>query len=260
MLFWITNTESSCYQMLACIRMKKIGYIILLAALLSSCKDPLKNKREEYCETMKEFAMTEIKKGNIEPVIKGKYFYSKTERYFIWKKYGINIIYPIDLHEFYQIELDSCYNSIMLKHTTNKEGIIRDLDSLTTKKNNKSKYDYPKLKYIREYHDEKFYVGLYANNKDFAPKRIDTSYFDKLEKFQAKFNHKLSDTIKCEFWYEIDTLGNISSIEIYHHSTPIIDSAVVDFYSSFTYTPANDGFKKLEYRSNDFIYFLGTMK
>jgi len=240
--------------------MKKIGYIILLVVLLSGCKNPLKNKREEYCEAMKEFALAEIKKGNIEPAIKGKYLYSETEKYFIWKKYGVNIIYPIDLHEFYQIELDSCYNSIMLEHTKNKEGIIRDLDTLTTRKNHNSKYEYPKSKYLREYHDGKFYVGLDDNNRDFAPKRIDTSYYEKLEKFQAKFNPKLTDTIKCEFWYEIDTLGNISNIEIYHHSTPTIDSAVVDFYSSFIYTPANDGIKKLEYRSNNFIYFLGTME
>lgn len=226
---------------------------------LSSCKDSL-NKRQEYCEDMKELAITEIKKGNIEPVIKSKYLYSETEEYFIWRKYGVNIIYPIDLHEFHQIELDSCYNSVMLKHTINKEEIIKDLDSLTTEQCNKSKYEYPKSKYIREYHDGKFYVGLDANNRDFVPKRIDTSYYNKLEKFQSKFNPKLSDSLKCEFWYEIDTLGIVRNIEIYHHSTPLIDSAVVNFYSSFTYMPANDGINKLECRSNDFIYFLGRVK
>jgi len=209
---------------------------------------------------MQKLAMSEIKKGNIEPVIETKKAYSKTEKYFIWKKYGFNVIYPIRLDEFYQVELDSCYNSMMLDYTTNKEGIIRNLDSLTAGKNKNQNYDYPMSRYIKEYHDGKFYVGLDAHNQDFAPKRNDPSYFEKLDKFQERFNHKLTDTIKCEFWYEIDIFGNVSNIEIYHHSTPTIDSAVAEFYASFIYTPANDGINKLEYRSNDFIYFLGTMK
>jgi len=208
---------------------------------------------------MKKLAMKEIKKGNIEPAIRGKYFYSEIEQYYIWKKYGIHIIYPSELHEFYQIELDSCYNATMMEYTPKKENIIRDLDSLTTS-NKQSSYEYPKSIYIREYHDGKFFVGLDANHQEFAPKIIDTTYYNKLEQFQNRFNSKLSDTIKCEFWYEIDTFGQVQNIEIYHHSNPMIDSEVIDFYKSFIYLPANDGKNKLEYRSSDFIYFLGTKK
>lgn len=239
--------------------MKKITNILLIIIILSSCRDSLVNKRKEHCEKMKELAMKEIAKGNIEPVIKGKFSYSETEQYYIWKKYGIHIINPIELDEFYQIELDSCYNSFMLAHTPNIENIIRDLDSLTNM-GKKSSHKYPKSIYISEYHDGKFFVGLDANHKEFAPKRIDTTYFNKLEEFRNRFNAKLSDTMKCEFWYEIDTFGKVQNIEIYHHSNPMIDSEVIDFYKSFIYLPANDGKKKLEYRSTDFIYFLGTKK
>lgn len=240
--------------------MKKTAYILILIGFLISCKNSSNTDREKYCNDLKELALKEINKGNVEPVIKGKYLYSKTEKYFIWKKYNVNIIYPIDLHEIYQKELDSCYNSIMLANTPNTNGITKDLDSLFIGKQERAKYEYPKSKYISEYHDGKFYVGLDANNKDFAPKRVDTTYYDKLNKFQAQFTTEITDTIKCEFWYEIDTLGHVNNIEIYHHATPLIDSAVIEFYSSFKYIPANAGVIKLDFRDNDNIYFLGTKK
>ncbi len=239
--------------------MKKAVYILILIGLLSSCQESLKSDKKGFCNEMKELAQKEIEKGNIEPVLRGKYLFSETDKYFIWKKYGVNIIYPIHLNEYYQKELDSCYNSIMLSHTPNKIEIINDLDSLTMRIHKRSKYEFPKSKYIREYHDGKFYVGANAKNKNFAPKRIDKSYYDKLDEFKTKFTSELTDTIKCEFWYEIDTFGLVQNIEIYHHANPIIDAAVIDFYSSFNYIPANDGINKLEFRGEDVIYFLGTM-
>jgi hypothetical protein len=239
--------------------MKTLNIYVTLIILFSSCQTYLDKEKEKYCEYVKQRAKTEIQKGNIELALKGKHLYSETERYFIWRKYGVNIFYPIDLNEFYQIELDSCYITVMLEHTPNYKDIIMDLDSLTALRNNNG-FEYPKSKYIRQYHDGKFYIGFNANNMEFAPKRIDTTYNDKLKEFQEKYNSELTDTIRCEFWYVIDTTGTVSDIEIYHHSTPLIDLAVIEFYSSFMFEPANDGETKIEFRDNDFIYFLGTMK
>ena len=239
--------------------MNKISYILILTFWFLGCNDSIKSEQDKYCEKLKEIAIKEIKKGNIEPVFKGKHHCSITEKYFIWKKYKINIIYPVDLHEFHQIELHDCYNSVMLENTSHKTKIISDLDSLNTKKET-TEYNYPKLRLIQKYHDGKYFVGLDANNKNYAPLRIDSTYYDKLDELIIQYNSKLTDTIRCEFWYEIDTLGNVYNIEVYHHATLKIDSAVIEFYKSFKYIPANDGIKKLEFRSNDFIYFLGSKK
>ena len=146
----------------------------------------------------------------------------------------------------------------MLEHTSVND-IIRDLDSLTQLIQN-SEYEYPKSKFIYKYHDGTYFVGLDANNKSFAPTRIDTDYYTRLEEFKAQFERSLSDTLKCEFWYEIDTLGNVKNIEIVEHATETIDEAVKEFYSSFRFIPANDGTQKLNYRNNDVIYFLGKRK
>ena len=101
----------------------------------------------------------------------------------------------------------------MLEHTKDLNAILHDLDSLINDKND-IEYDYPKSIYISKYHDDKYFVGLDSNNRDFAPKRIDSTYYEKLEDFKARYNSKLSDTIKCEFWYEIDTFGIVNNIEI----------------------------------------------
>lgn len=229
--------------------------LLILTGLLSSCGISHQEKREEYCAQLENKALMEIEKGNLRPVLKGAYIYTDVERYYIWKKYKVNIVYPIHLDEFYQMELDICYNSIMLRHTPVSK-IIRDLDSLTATKNN-SGYDHPKSKFIRRYHDGIFSVELDSNNNGFVPIRIDTGYITKLAEFKNKFEEHLSDTIRCEFWYEIDTLGKVNNIEIVHHATEIIDEAVIAFYASFSYMPANDGVKKLNYRNNDVVYFLG---
>jgi len=134
--------------------------------------------------------------------------------------------------------------------------IIRDLDSLTQLDSNYD-YEYLKSKSIKKFHDGFYSVGVDANNKMFTPIRIDTNYHPKLEEFKTQFEESLSDTLKCEFWYEIDTLGNVKNIEIVVHATEKIDKAVKEFYSSFRFIPANDGSHKLNFRNNDFIYFLG---
>lgn len=235
--------------------MRTAIYIFILAGLLTSCGITIKEQREKYCAQLKNKALREIDKGNLRPVLKGKHLYSDVERYYIWSKYKINIAYPINLNEFYQVDLDSCYNSIMLENAPISE-ITRDLDSLTQLDRN-SDYEYPKSKYIRKFHDEFYSVGVDANNKSFAPTRIDTNYHRRLEEFKVQFEESLSDTLKCEFWYEIDTLGNVKNVEIVEHATEKIDKAVKEFYSSFRFIPANDGSQKLNFRNNDFIYFLG---
>ena len=238
--------------------MRIITYLSIIAALLTACGDSIEKQRAQYCASVGEKALKEIEKGNLRPALAGQYAYSNFERYYIWKKYQVNITYPVQLDEFYSLETDSCYNAIMLAHAP-ADAIIRDLDSLA-QLNQHSGYECPLSKYIYAYHDDTYFVGLDARNKSLAPTRLDTNYYAKLEKFKAQFEEHLSDTLECEFWYEIDTCGIVTNIEIVHHATNAIDEAATDFYASFEYVPANDSRKKLKYRNIDSMYFLGRQK
>ena len=144
----------------------------------------------------------------------------------------------------------------MLQHTKNKDQIQKSLDSLILEYHgNKNHFLTPVFGY--KFHDGKYYISPVKHNK-YAPRRIDTTFYAQLDKFQSAFISEIYDTVKCAFWYEIDTTGVVKNVEVYHHINPKIDSAVVKFFKSFKYTPAHNGKEKLMYRNDDFIYFLGT--
>lgn len=178
-----------------------------------------------------------------------KYIISLPDEYYIWKKYGVIIGKN---YGFENTITDSCYYEKSKEFYINKIGIDKlnfidkKIDSLVSS----STAEY--------FHDSIFYHSFSRKNV-FGEK---AKLLDKKKLYRIKDSLSLSfkgnrDNF-LEYWYVIDTLGNLKNVELINcNCSKNIENTIYESLKMLKWEAAIYQGKKVEFRDKDFIYIKG---
>lgn len=226
--------------------MKKYCLLVLIVAITISCN--YKDKGD-ICERLFPFSTSDtcmIWKFN--PTT--KYIISYKEEYFIWKKYGVTIDNNI---EGDLTRTDSCFYEKSRQYYVNKLGlgklkrIDKEIDSLVNLTRN-----YGSL----FYYDSLLYDAYREKNTKIA-KVIDEDLYYKLSDSLSKTFKSSMDSF-LEYWYVIDTLGNLKEVELINcNCSDDIEKKIFKTFKSIKWEPAVYHGKKVEYRNQNSVFVKG---
>lgn len=232
--------------------------IILLFFTTVSCKKKNTDTTDKDCLYAKSLAMSEIDNGNLTLYLTDKKYHLTNNyiKYYIWDKYKVNIDF------FYAgsslTKIDSCYFETMKQHVLHYKQILNDIDSISLLKFESEQPEF--LVTFNKFHDGKYDIMLNSKSKKYMPIPKDSLFDYKLDCLIGSFSSEINVGLECEFWYDIDILGNMQNIEFITHSTPEIDNEIISFFKSTKFRPANNGKKNIEYRGLKKLYINSVTK
>lgn len=247
-------------------RLGILGFVLLL---LLSCNKEQKNStlnfvvnncneftQEDFCRFCADYRLDVSLKHPISP---------KT-RFFIWKKYGVNL-YSLNVDV---LDADSCNRRKSFQYYLHKIGIdainnmYKDLDSLILleKGDPNEEYDFFK-KYALVYHDGRYsdYLIVKRNEKlkrdsIFSDPRLinDSAYFDVLDNLSNLYRKtKVRDNL-IYYWYVIDKNGELVEIEITNQNCPdSVKQNIFNHLKTIKWHPAKLNGISVEYRGYNFF-------